>query len=239
MLNSLYDEAIEETWKTFDQVARNYRRKPWSIVYKVLEDHIELFGDIGSGPGHNALAILEVLKGSRGVVVDISFNMVYQAMRRAYRRGFSWRLLAIEADMTHLPFKDGVFDLLIYIASIHHLSSKKLRIKALEEAYRVLKNKGKLLITVWARYQLYFISKIVSNLIKKLIGRKQSIGDIFIPWIHKGIKLRRYYYLYTLKELRKDLEEAGFKILDLGVFYPVKKYLKPTKNYYAISLKSG
>jgi len=235
----LYNEIFEETWRTFDQVAHVYRRKPWSIVYKVLEDSIELFGDIGSGPGHNALAILEALKSSRGVVVDISFNMVHQAMQRAYRRGFSWRLLAIEADMTNLPFRDNVFDLLTYIASIHHLPSKKLRIKALEEAYRVLRNKGKLLITVWARYQLYFIPRIVSNLIKKLIGRRHSIGDIFIPWIHKGVKLRRYYYLYTLKELRKDLEKTGFKILDLGVFYPVKKYFKPTKNYYAVSLKSG
>jgi len=233
----LYDEAIEETWKTFDQVARNYRRKPWSIVYKVLEDHIELFGDIGSGPGHNALAILEVLKGSRGVVVDISFNMVYEAMRRACKRGFSWRLLAIEADMTSLPFKDGIFDLLIYIASIHHLPSRKLRIKALKEAYRVLRSKGKLLVTVWARYQPYFIPKIITNLIKKLIRRRHSIGDISIPWIHKGIKLRRYYYLYTLKELKNDLEKAGFKILDLGKYYPIKKYFKPTKNYYAISLK--
>jgi len=237
VLNGLYNEVFEETWRTFDQVAHVYRRKPWSIVYRVLEDSIELFGDIGSGPGHNALAILEALEGSRGVVVDISFNMVYQAMRRAYRRGFSWRLLAMEADMTHLPFKDNVFDLLIYIASIHNLPGKKLRIKALEEAYRVLRNKGKLLVTVWARYQLYFIPRIIFNLIKKLIGRRHSIGDTFIPWVHRGIKLRRYYYLYTLKELKMDLEKAGFNILDLGVFYPVKKYFKPTKNYYAVSLK--
>lgn len=232
------EEVFDETWRTFDRVAHVYRRKPWSIIYRVVDAGIELFGDIGSGPGHNAIALLEALNSSRAVVLDISFNMVYQALRRARRKGFSWRILAVEADMTNLPFRNSIFDFLLYIASIHHLPIRRLRLRALEEAYRVLRKRGKLLITVWARYQLYFLPKIVSNVVKKLIGKSHCIGDILIPWTYCGKELKRYYYLYTMNELKRDLEEVGFKILDLGVYYPVKKYLRPTKNYYAISVKS-
>ena len=233
----MYDEIFEETWKTFEQVAHVYRRKPWSIIYRVLEDNIRLFGDIGSGPGHNTLAILETLEKSRGVVVDISFNMVLQAIRKVSRKGIRWRLLAVEGDMTNLPFRDNSFDLLIYIASLHHIPNRDLRLKSLREAYRVLRNKGKLLVTVWARYQLYFIPRILTNLVKKILGDVNSVGDIYVPWRYHGIRLRRYYYLYTLGELRKDLEKTGFRLIDHGVFYPTKKYLRPTKNYYVISIK--
>ena len=56
-------------------------------------------------------------------------------------------------DCLHLPYRDNLFDGLICIAVIHHLSSENRRSKALLEMARVLRPGGKLLVYVWAMEQ--------------------------------------------------------------------------------------
>ncbi len=238
MVLFLGKDLVKETWRTFDLVAHVYRRRSWDIIDRVINGSISVFGDIGSGPGHNALRILDLVAGSRGVVVDISYNMVYHALKRSFKRGVLWRMACIQSDMVSLPFRDGSMDLLIYVASIHHLPFRRLRLKALEEAYRVLRRGGRILVTVWARYQLSFMHRLLGNIVSRILGRIESIGDVMIPWRHRGENLYRYYHLYTLRELRRDLETVGFRVMESGTYYPVRRRFKPTKNYYAIALKT-
>ncbi len=222
---------------TYELVAKSYSRRPWSIVFSVVNENTLLAGDIGSGPGHNMVAILEKYPRLRGVILDYSYNMVYQGYRASVRKGLCCRLLAIQCDMRTLPFRNQVFDTLLYIASIHHIPCRRWRRTVLQEAYRVLKTGGVLLVTVWARYQLYFLPQLVRNITSRLKGLKESIGDIVKPWRHGESILFRYYHLYSLKELVDDIMDSGFKIVDKGVYYPRKSFLKPYKNYYVIGLK--
>ncbi len=56
-------------------------------------------------------------------------------------------------DCLHLPYKTGLFDAVICIAVIHHLSTEERRLAALREMLRVLTNGGHVLVYVWALEQ--------------------------------------------------------------------------------------
>jgi tRNA (uracil-5-)-methyltransferase TRM9 len=56
-------------------------------------------------------------------------------------------------DNLALPFRSGLFDAVISIGVIHHLSAEKRRIRAVQELARVLKPNGRIMIYVWAMEQ--------------------------------------------------------------------------------------
>ena len=54
------------------------------------------------------------------------------------------------ADCLELPFKAAVFDSVVSIAMVHHLSTVERRVKAIEELCRITRSGGTLLVYVWA-----------------------------------------------------------------------------------------
>lgn len=54
------------------------------------------------------------------------------------------------ADCMHLPYRSAVFDSVISIAVIHHLSTIERRVQAVQELCRVTRPGGSLLVYVWA-----------------------------------------------------------------------------------------
>ena len=103
-----------------------------------------------------------------------------------------------KSDAANLPFENNFFDSAICTALLHCISSKRKREKILKEFYRVLKPGAQGFITVWNR-----TSKRLKNKPKK---HK-------ISWIIEGRKVWRDNYLYDYEELKRQLEEAGFKIV--------------------------
>ena len=59
---------------------------------------------------------------------------------------YSWKLYGKK----NLPFTNELFNYVMCIAVIHHLSTEERRLKALEEISRVLKLGGEALIYVWS-----------------------------------------------------------------------------------------
>ena len=99
----------------------------------------------------------------------------------------------MHADMFKLPFKSKSFDKVVTMRVWNHLSEKDLR-RAIRESKRVLKPKGFLIFDMEERS---FLRRIFSRFYKVL----------FRP---TGYKI----YQYTLPEMRKILNEEGFKILE-------------------------
>lgn len=57
------------------------------------------------------------------------------------------------ADCLNLPYRDNVFDAVICIAVVHHLSSQARRRQAIRELVRVVREGGLILVYVWALEQ--------------------------------------------------------------------------------------
>jgi len=53
-------------------------------------------------------------------------------------------------DCLELPFRTAVFDSVISIAVMHHLSTVERRVKAIDELCRITRPGGTLLVYVWA-----------------------------------------------------------------------------------------
>jgi SAM-dependent methyltransferase len=90
----------------------------------------------------------------RGLLLDIGCGTNELARRYRSRQGLAigvdihpWPGTDVICDTTMLPFPDEHFDTVLMLACLNHVSQSK-RIQVLQEARRVLKGEGQLLITM-------------------------------------------------------------------------------------------
>ena len=191
------DMNIEEEVKfVYNKIAKkfdNTRYRTWTCVETFLNTlpKNSLIGDIGCGNGKNMLFRTDC----EYIGCDFSEEMVKICKEKS--------LNVFNADVCALPFKDDVFDAIICIAVIHHLSTSEKREMAIRECKRVLKNKGKMLILVWAFEQ-------ESN-----SKRKFQTQDEFVAWKDKKQNIigLRYYHLFCEHELASYFEKS------VSIFY--------------------
>jgi SAM-dependent methyltransferase len=115
-----------------------------------------------------------------------------------------------------LPFAENFFHKVLCIAVLHHLPGYELRREFLREAYRVLEPGGQMVLTTWYVWQRQMHWPVLLKYFGlKIIGRsKLDWKDFYKPWGKKGV---RFFHNFTKNELRRDLEEVGFKIENLGL----------------------
>lgn len=112
-------------------------------------------------------------------------------------------LSLIHGDCCSLPFQDNSFDYSMSVACFHHLSTEKRRLKAIDEMIRVTKNTG--IITLWA-YE----------------GNKFTKGDNLILWKNM---YNRYYYIYSIDEIKKIVEYIQKQTLYVKYYYESKNWI--------------
>src|SRR3989344_1277933 len=104
-----------------------------------------------------------------------------------------------KANVWETGFEDNFFDKAIFSATLHCVEGEKERKQAIKELYRVLKPKGKAIITVWN---------------KDAKRWKNKPKEKIVSWkLDEETKVNRYYYLYDQGELIKEFEYMGFKII--------------------------
>ncbi len=193
------DLKREVAW-VYDQIAEGFdhtRGRPWPEVEYVEKGPVL---DLGCGNGRNA-SYLEA-RGFYVVCSDISWGMLRVASRRV-------RTL-VQCDASNLPFRDGSFWTVLYLATIHHLPRED-RLRSLIEVRRVLKEGGRLIVSAWALFQPRFFKKIPGMLLNPLMGRE--LGDVYVPWRTRRGTFQRYYHLFTRGELEGLVKRAGLKIV--------------------------
>jgi cyclopropane fatty-acyl-phospholipid synthase-like methyltransferase len=126
------------------------------VIWGRLLDNLDLRGDekvLDLGCGRGALLISAALRvpAGRAVGVDLwradqSGNGPDATMRNAAAAGVSDRVEVHTANITELPFPDASFDLVISNVVIHNLKTGTERDTAIDEAVRVLRPGGRLLI---------------------------------------------------------------------------------------------
>jgi len=174
--------------------------------------------DLGCGNGR----LYESLKNTNYTGLDISEKLISIAKEKYPNVNFQ------VGDALNLPFPNNYFDKIYSIAVLHHIPSRKLRIKFLKEAKRVLKENGELIISVWKKNYNPLLLKYT---ILKIIGKtKLDFKDTLEPWADKT---ERYYHWFSKKELANLIEKAGFKIKDIGV---IKNKKGNRQNLYVIAL---
>jgi ubiquinone/menaquinone biosynthesis C-methylase UbiE len=119
-----------------------YRLAARRIILPWILQDVEPSGEgleIGAGLGGLTAQLLTLYPQFRMVATDTDVERV--AMAEQVLSGFGQRASVQRADATALPFPDGLFDLVVSAAMLHHVIEWD---KALAEAVRVLRPGGKL-----------------------------------------------------------------------------------------------
>jgi ubiquinone/menaquinone biosynthesis C-methylase UbiE len=170
-----YGVGIEFGWIPFAIAAFNLvsmalylhgTRRGKFAVWQGLLDDLGLRGDerlldLGCGRGAVLLMAAERLPAGRAVGIDLwrgvdqSGNAQAVTERNAEAEGVRDRVELRTGDMTALPFDDASFDVIISNIAIHNIKSADGRARAIDEAVRVLRPGGRLLIADLAAVDAY------------------------------------------------------------------------------------
>ncbi len=99
--------------------------------------------EIGPGPGHLAERLLAEIPDATWVGLDVDPAMLSASERRLERAGTRSRAMVVEADVAHMPFPDGSFDLVVSSLSAHHWPDAQ---RGFAEIRRVLRPGGRALV---------------------------------------------------------------------------------------------
>ena len=184
----------KEIWNKIAPEWNKFRVNQIEEVQEFLKDKKGDILDLGCGTGRNLQKINGTIYG-----IDFSEEMIKLAETNANKKQINSEFKV--SSLEKLPFKDNLFDSAIYIASLHCIPTKKRRERSLKELFRVLKPNSRALITVWSKTH------------PKLMKHPK---EATITWKHNSEELQRYYYLYDKEELKKKLENLGFRIISIN-----------------------
>jgi ubiquinone/menaquinone biosynthesis C-methylase UbiE len=168
--------------------------------------------DLGCGNGRAFREIKE--RGAQYIGVDFSEELIKEAKDIHSEADFR------VANALQLPFVDEYFDKIYCFAVLHHIPSKQLRQEFMEEARRVLKPGGTLILTVWDLWSNSRAKKILFwNRLKKLFFAS-SLGwnDVFYLWkdAEGKILVKRYVHMFKKRELIRLAKRSDFEIVNSG-----------------------
>ncbi|MFI5783130.1 class I SAM-dependent methyltransferase [Nocardia sp. NPDC051570] len=163
------------------------------VVWSSLLSELGLRGDerlldMGCGRGAVLLAAAERLPNGNAVGVDLwrgvdqSGNRETLTRSNAIAEGVSDRVELCTSDMTDLPFPDGSFDVVVSNLAIHNIGSRAGRGAALDEALRVLRPGGRLMIADIRRareYRDHLVERRVCDIVLRPLGWRMWCGG---PW---------------------------------------------------------
>jgi SAM-dependent methyltransferase len=117
--------------------------------------------DLGCGRGAVLFMAAHLLPRGKATGIDLwrtkeqSGNALSSTWQNAKLEGVAERVTLQTADMQHLPFPDGSFDLVLSSLAIHNVRDPEGYERAINEAVRVLKAGGRLVITDIRETQRY------------------------------------------------------------------------------------
>jgi SAM-dependent methyltransferase len=144
--------------------------------------------DLGCGRGAVLLMAAQRLTTGTAVGVDVwrsgdqSGNSVDATRRNAVAEGVAGRVELHTADMRELPFEDNNFDLIVANFAIHNISGRAGRDKAIDEAVRVLRPGGRIMIADMrgtSQYQERLAELGMTEISRRSLGWRVWCGG---PW---------------------------------------------------------
>ena len=200
MQMQLESEFVHNTYNSISHQFDGSRFCMWPEVVRFLDSQVagSLIADIGCG---NGKYLDYRARDCTVVACDTSHELLKIAReRRAGCKSFSL------GNMLALPYREGLFDAVINVAVLHHISTTERRIAAVKELLRIVRPGGRVCISVWADEQ-------VKKTKWQLCNTNNSNTDYMIPFDKRnGEVIMRYYHLFTEADFRAILSECADEI---------------------------
>lgn len=197
---------------------------PWIDSIKPLKG-LRLL-EIGCGTGSSSIALAE--QGADITSIDINEKSLTEAKIRCQLYGLNIRFCLLNATDIKSNFEQGIFDFIIFMASIEHMTIEE-RIQSLKMAYELLPRHG-LLCIAGSPNRLHFMDSHTSHL-------------PFFHWLPDDLAIkysrfsRRIQYSQHLKEcdLEKDKMEQLYRWGRGFSFHEIEIALKPIEELKILS----
>ncbi len=181
------------------------QQKRLNLVKKYVDLRGKNILDVGCGIGVYTQKFS--LEGNLVYGIDIDPENIKLAKKLTKKARF------LVAKAENLPFKDNFFDIVFLHEILEHVEDDK---KAVFEAFRVLKEKGKMIIFVPNRlypfetHGIYFRGKYIYCNFPFINWFPKKIRDFFCPHVR----------IYTKRDLKKLFEGLKVKFLVLDYVFP-------------------
>ena len=170
--------------------------------------------DVGAGPGTYAAWL--AAGGHEVHVVDPVPLHVEQA--RALRTGGKREIASCaEGDARSLHQRDETADVVLLLGPLYHLTEPDDRLKALREAYRVLKPGGLLFAAAISRFASALDGLARDLFVDRTFGK--IVEDDLAEGLHQNPTAKLEFFttakFHRPEELERELRTAGFSILEI------------------------
>ena len=198
------DPSRADIRATYDEIADGFaatREYAWPEVVEFVETHAkgpDTALDIGCGNGRHSELLADHVNHVVGV--DASRELLALARDRATERGWVESFRPVTGDAATLPLRDDAIDVAVYVATLHHLPTRSLRVESLRELGRVLGDDGRALVSAWSTEHDRF-------------AEHDAGFDTTVDWTQPdGETVGRFYRIYDPTEFDADLERAGLTV---------------------------
>jgi ubiquinone/menaquinone biosynthesis C-methylase UbiE len=191
-------DGIIERLRTQAIISR-YAPKPPAVVY-----------DIGGGAGVYAFPLAE--QGYKVHLIDLTPLHIEQAKKRMKETGINLVEYSV-GDARTIAAPDACADIVLLLGPLYHLQDKPDRLKAIREAYRILKPGGLICAAAISRFASFLY-----------LGSNNLLHDTYLgPIIEEDIKTGRHNnpksdprffttaYYHLPEDLEQEVKEGGFK----------------------------
>jgi len=215
MKNKIVEKILLETESGYDLIADKFsqtRKNFWATLDFIKEYVKDGDNVLDFGCGNGRLLELFFDKKINYTGVDVSGKLIeiargkYQTDKRHFQK--------INPSQTSLALEAGFFNTVYSIAVFHHFPSKKYREDVAKELFRVTKDGGYIVVTVWYLWQRKYLPNIFQNW-KEKVFRVNNLdwNDCLISFTNnQGEKFQRFHHAFTKRELKNLFETAGFEV---------------------------
>lgn len=201
-----------EVRETYDRIAEHFaqtRAYAWPAVERFIDDSPSgtVGLDLGCGNGRHAELLADRVDTVLGI--DLSRAILETARERVGEQSAD----LVQSDASCLPVRSECIDLAVYIAAVHHLPSRELRLESLDELARVLTPSGRALVSAWSTEHGKFDAAEGSP------SRKWTDGfDTTVEWtLPDGTIVDRFYHIYDPEEFNREVRESDLTAQELFV----------------------
>lgn len=189
-MRSIYQKALDFIFFPIRSTMIFYENK-WGLTclanerYEYVSKYVSGYClDVGCGSNN----FIKIFRNNNGKGIDV---FLYEGLNKEN----------IVDDLTHFPFSDETFDSVTFIANVNHIPKPE-RQKEINEAYRVLKKGGNIIITmgnpiaeILAHKTVFFYDRIFKT--------QYDIDNV------RGMTEYEEYYLRS-REIKNMVINAGF-----------------------------
>lgn len=166
MQSKLFYKGMSKIYDLLDIIYfHNTKRSPREAIIDFLSPQDVKILDICTGTASNAINIAKQKIDTQITSIDISKEMLRIAGKKLKKNGLD-NLRLLNMDATETTFKDKTFDVILISLILHEIPND-LAEKILDEAKRVLKTNGKILVVEWEEQQ-HALKKMLFYPIRKL-----------------------------------------------------------------------